>query len=358
MRIIKLKFLVLFMIIYLYNLKINILFKLSKIDIYYNREINFFYYYYLKLKEIKNTNNFNFLKKKLYIIKEISKNNFKKNISTNNIFLSSSCRFGNCIIYLNKYISICEIIGCNSILLDKNNFWFIKKNITLKNGILIKIGDKKKFNKYLKCDIKFNDFFMIKPEIKTNLLRNEIIRNLPKIKLSASDLYIHIRSDDIFKFKNIENQSTQPPLCFFYHILDNFKFLKIYIISSDEGNPVITKLIKNYPILFLKNNLDYDISTLINAFNIVGSSSSFFTGILQLNYNIKYLWDYNFFEMRIKNMIFHYDLYKYPQRNFIIYRMEPTKIYKKVLFNWKNNKKQRKLMLKDKCDNNFRIILK
>ena len=37
--------------------------------------------------------------------------------------------------------------------------------------------------------------------------------------------------------------------------------------------------------------------------------------------------------------------------------MEPSKLYKKVLFLWKNNKRQKKLLLNDKCSNNFQIIL-
>lgn len=178
------------------------------------------------------------------------------------------------------------------------------------------------------------------------------------MNLSKKDLYIHIRSEDIFQRKKIINEHIEPPLCFYRSILNNFNFQNIIIISSDNSNPIIKKLINYYPkIIFKKNTLPLDISYLINAYNMVSSVSSFFIGSLQLNYNIKFLWDYNSYHMRIKNLAFHYDLYSYPNRNIIIYRMEPSKIYKKVLYLWKNNKKQIKLMLKDKCLNNFSIIL-
>ena len=199
----------------------------------------------------------------------------------------------------------------------------------------------------------------IKPKIRINLLRNEIIKNLPRIKLSKKDLYIHIRSDDIFIRKKMfkSNGYIQPPLCFYKNILNNFKFRNIRIISSDKGNPVISKLINFKKNLILKKLiLKFDISILINAYNLVSSTSSFFISCLQLNYNIKYLWDYNIFNFQKKNVFLHYDLYKYPYRRFILYRMEPTKNYKNIIFRWKNNKRQIKLMIKENCYNNFHII--
>ena len=185
------------------------------------------------------------------------------------------------------------------------------------------------------------------------------MKNIPKIKISKKNLYIHIRSDDLFKSKKINlKDHIQPPLCFYLNILKYFKFQNIYIISSDKRNPNINKLINYYPnILFKINNIKKDISILLNAYNLVGSISSFFISILQLNSNINFLWDYNICDMRFKNIALHYDIFKNPNRRFIIYRMEPSNIYKNGMQTWKNNKRQIKLMIKDKCINDFSIIL-
>ena len=95
---------------------------------------------------------------------------------------------------------------------------------------------------------------------------------------------------------------------------------------------MINKLIKYSPnIIFKINNLKKDISILINAYNLVSSTSSFFTGALQLNYNIRFLWDYNIYSLRVKNVVFHYDLYKFINRNIIIYRMEPSIKYRNII---------------------------
>jgi len=95
---------------------------------------------------------------------------------------------------------------------------------------------------------------------------------------------------------------------------------------------------------------------LINAYNIVCSISSFLLAIIQLNNKLKIIFDYNIYKMFLKIRHFHYDLFKYPFRKFSIIRMEPSKTYTKIMSKWKNNIKQRKLMLREKCVNYFQII--
>ena len=82
-------------------------------------------------------------------------------------------------------------------------------------------------------------------ENRFNVFKNEILSNLPKINTDINDLYIHIRSGDIFLNRNPEYASdyAQPPLCFYERIIKENNFNKIYIISQDRGNPVIDKLI-------------------------------------------------------------------------------------------------------------------
>ena len=168
-------------------------------------------------------------------------------------------------------------------------------------------------------------------------------------------MFVHFRSDDIFTV-NQNRWYAQPPLCFYESILNNFKFNNIYIISKDNNNPIIEKLIKYYSnIKYLKNHFKKDISYLINAFNIVASISSFLISIIQLNSNVNNLWDYNLYKIIEKIRHFHYDLYKYPDHKFTIYRMEPSINYKKIMYIWRYKRKTKKLIMKEKC-NDFSII--
>ena len=123
----------------------------------------------------------------------------------------------------------------------------------------------------------------------------------------------------------------------------------------DQSNPVIRKLVKQYPrIILFQNGLEIDIKILTTAYNLVGSVSSFFTTSLIINENLKYLWEYDYYSLSQKYLHLHHDIYKYP-RTFTIYRMQSNQKYIKEMFPWRNSKFQRKLMLNEKC-NKFNII--
>ena len=285
-----------------------------------------------KYSTLKNLNDsLFFIKEKKSILIFFSQYAGRNITSVDTIFLATSCNFGNCIVILNKILFYCEILGCKTIILDENS------------------------SLYYNSPLIFYAFFYIKPEIRIDLIRNEIIKNLNKVNVNKEDLYIHIRSGDIFVFAH--SPYAQPPFCFYKTILNNYKFNKVYLIAQDKNNPIIEKILSEYTnVIYKQNDIKEDISYLINAYNVVASISSFVNSIIQLNYNLEKLFDYNIYKMIEKIYHYHYDLYQFPNNNFINYRMEPSPYYNKTMLNWKNNKKQRKLMLIEKCINNFTII--
>ena len=196
---------------------------------------------------------------------------------------------------------------------------------------------------------------IIKPEIRIALFKNEIKKNLPKIKTNQTDLFIHLRSGDIFKYRpNINFNYAQPPLCFYQSIITTFNFTKIitiYIISQDKENPIIDILIEKFPnIIFNKNKLEKDVSILVNAYNIVGSISSFFTTLIIINDNLENIWEFDNYRLTEKYLHLHRDIYNYTY-NYKIYKMYPSLKYKSEMFPWINNKKQIDLMIHEKCEN-------
>lgn len=324
---------------------------------------------FVNLKEKPlNSNDSLMLEEKENILKYIS-TTINKNISSiKSIIYKTGANFGNILLCLNKLIFFCEIIGCTEITLQNKAFWFIKNSIYLKdyNITINSIEDSQpnypENTGVLNSDTIYYDsfdvffyFYKIKPKIMIHLLREEIVNNLPKVNISQKDLYIHIRSGDIFV--NVLNKPyAQPPLCFYISILKKFNFDKVYLISEDRFNPTIDKLIGKFRnIIYSKNNLKYDLSCLMNSFNLVASISSFLNTIIILNSNLKYLYEYNIYQMKQKLIQYHYDLFEFP-KSFTIYRMEATKNYKTKMYIWKNNKMQRKLMIKEKCVNYFTIV--
>lgn len=318
---------------------------------------------YLKEKPI-NPDDSLIYQEKQNIIDLISKD-IKRNISSiKRIVYTSAAKFGNILIILNKLIFFCEIIRCNEITLKSNAFWFIKNSIFLSdyNITINKFNnthnnsyDNNSYTIYYDSVNIFHYFYKIKPKIRIYILKDEIINNLPKLNISKNDLYIHIRSGDIFT-DYVHSSYAQPPFCFYTNILYNFNFSSIYLLSQDKNNPTINKLLSKFKnIIYLKNSLDYDLSCLINSYNLVGSISSFLNNIIILNSNLVNFYEYNLYHIYQKIVQYHYDLYEF-KNSFTVYRMGPSPNYKNKMYNWKNTRSQRKLMIKEKCINGFIII--
>ena len=271
-------------------------------------------------------------------------------------YVDKSYNFGNSMVLLNNLFYYCEILNIKTIYLNINRKWPMLRNFTFNN---ISIS----FISPLNIDLNQNNIFIFdkkliyfqnifRPEIRINILKDEIKDNLPKINISEKDLYIHVRSGDIFQYIDKKNINyAQPPLCFYESVITNFKFRKINILAIDDSNPIINKLINHFPeIIFTRNTLELDLSILSNAYNIVGSISSFLTTLLIINENIKNFWEYDNYRLSQKYFHLHHDIYKYPI-NYTIYSMKPSIKYFNEMFPWRSGKRQLNLMLTEKCSN-------
>ena len=263
-------------------------------------------------------------------------------------------------VILNNLLYYCEILNITSIYLNSCENWPISQDV-ISNNINITFIQRKDIdlnNKSIGIFDKNYIYFqrVFKPEIRIDLLRKEIKRNLPNINISPKELFIHIRSGDIFKYRfSKDSNYAQPPLCFYQNILKNFHFRKVYILSENRENPLINILIKQYPkIIFTTNQLEHDIAILTNAYNIVGSISSFFTTLIIINENLKAIWEYDHYLLNEKLLHLHHDIYKY-RINFSIYRMNSSTNYNNIMFPWRNQKQQIKLMITEKCEK-FQLI--
>ena len=293
---------------------------------------------------------------KQQLLNELQTNHRNKNLSEIKfVYLDKTYNFGNAIVLLNNLLYYCEILNISNIYLNSKKNWPISQNIT-SNKINISIISKKNLdfkNKNIVIFDKMSIYFqrVIKPEIRIDLFKNEIKKNLPKIKINPTDLFIHIRSGDIFRYSpNINFNYAQPPLCFYQSIITNFNFTKIYIISQDKENPIIDILIEKFPnIIFNKNKLEKDVSILVNAYNIVGSISSFFTTLIIINENLENIWEFDNYRLTEKYLHLHRDIYNY-KYNYKIYKMYPSFKYKNEMFPWINSRKQINLMIHEKCE--------
>ena len=191
-------------------------------------------------------------------------------------------RLGNNIIQLINILSIALLFNFN-IEIPKHDF-FKKQYINI--------------NKNLNYDEELTDiynFFHMPEKFKFYNYKNYIdqikiiLMDLFKIDykkfdpLDDNSVVIHIRSGDIFTDKNPNENYINPPLDYYIHILEKYRFKKIYLIAEDSLNPCINKLLEKYPnIYFSINSLEKDIEYILRAKNIIMSYGSFVPSLVFL----------------------------------------------------------------------------
>lgn len=212
--------------------------------------------------------------------------------------------------------------------------------------------------KYCKSIIdKTDNFFYyskyIPSQMRIDLLKNEILRNLPKVSTNPNDLFIYIRSGDIFVHPR--GSYSQAPFCFYYKILDNYLFRNYYLIAQNKNNPVISKILEIKPnIIYNKNSLQIDIAYLVNAYNLVGGRiSTFLKAIIPISNNLKNIWIFKL-QTRNKKNKEKYNHYHNIKTN--IYEMYASDKYLKNMYHWRNNKLQRNMMMDEICINEFKLF--
>ena len=328
----------------------------------YESGIKNLFNYYHSLKNISYENASLLSEYRNIILQKLSENSKKNVSSVENIYFDFYYKFGNMLVSLNKAIFYCEIIKCKKIFIWKNNNFYIRNNIyDEKYNLTIQVIESASeiINNENLTSLNFNPFYYflgIKPDNRFSVFKDELIKNLPVVKADPNDLYIHIRSGDIFVTPILFPTMAQPPSCFYKTIINNNKFNKIYIATEDKLNPVINELIKSYKNIILSdNNLELDISRLAHGYNIVGSISSFLIGIIKLNDNLRKFWEYDIYNLMEKVYHLHHSIHNY-KRNYTIYQMSPSKNYKEYMYIWKGSRKQLNILIRDKCSKEFKII--
>ena len=306
--------------------------------------------------EHKNYKIFKKIKHELYHI-------IKKRIKyIDSLYIIGCLKFGNFIICLNNAIILCEFFRCKRIIIQSNKNIFINNKIFYQKYNLTIEPNHTFIHNYNSLEIDLYYFFFqfnfkhLGNVNRFHIFKEEILNNLPKVKIHPNDLYIYIRGGDIFKVTSTEFPTyAQPPLCFYENVLNKFKFREIRIISEDKLNPNLILLEKFYHIKHIKNNIKIDISYLANSYNIILAISSFIASIIKLNNNLRFAWEYDFYKLSERYYHLHYSVYTFPFK-YTIYNMKASKNYKKLMFPFINSEKQRKIMIDEKCDNKFYII--
>ena len=291
----------------------------------------------------------------------------KKNLTSFETIYGGNGNMGNALFIMNNLINICENIKCKNVIIPETLGDIIKNKIKInfskhkKNEITILPPSYKKemnitlnLNGYLVFIFRYKDK---KHKLFLDTVKDEVLNNLPAYKANPDDLYINIRSGDVFV--NIMHSSySQPPLCFYQKIIQENKYQNIYLISNGKENPLVDILLKLYPnIKYMHGTPIEDMSVLVNVYNLVLPISSFPYAAIRFNDNLKNLFIYDIMVETISVRWYAEDYY-FQNMKFNIYKMKPSSNYENIMKGkWKKSKIQLDLMINEDCINNsFEII--
>ena len=184
----------------LYKLKIND-FLLLTILLYFNFLFN---YNIQKISSITQKIKINIdFNDEFYQLKDVKKQMKERNISYIKNLFCERLKTGNALIVLNNLINICENIGCKNIIIPLGLDAIIKRTIFYKekNIRILPYTFKRKIKSDIDLDSRTIYFFNYKNKrtlFRLRVIREEILRNIPKYKGSENDLIIKLRSGDIF----------------------------------------------------------------------------------------------------------------------------------------------------------------
>ena len=314
-----------------------------------------------------NEKNKNVLNDEFLYLDSIKSQIEKKNLTSFETIYGGNGNMGNALFIMNNLINICENIKCKNVIIPETLGDIIKNKIKInfskhkKNEITILPPSYKKemnitlnLNGYLVFIFRYKDK---KHKLFLDTVKDEVLNNLPAYKANPDDLYINIRSGDVFV--NIMHSSySQPPLCFYQKIIQENKYQNIYLISNGKENPLVDILLKLYPnIKYMHGTPIEDMSVLVNVYNLVLPISSFPYAVIRFNDNLKNLFIYDIMVETISIRWYAEDYY-FKNMKFNIYKMKPSSNYENIMKGkWKKSKIQLDLMINEDCINNsFEII--
>lgn len=258
------------------------------------------------------------------------------------------CRLGNNIVQVKNALHIA--IHYNYNLNIPEHKFFNKKNIILNP----KIGESSKiyhdilginfFYKNKIVDFPQNIFNENNERVRELLMDLFVIKYETLDKLGDNDAVIHIRSGDIFS-QYPHTSYILPPLFYYYDIIKNNNFSKIYLISEDDKNPCINELIKIFPqIIFKINDIYTDIKLIMGAQNIICSFGTFVSSLLFMTKYTKNVFTVSYYQKK------YCDISQIQNLNLHILDYEK---YHSKISKWKNTKEQNNILLNYKQESAF-----
>ena len=201
-------------------------------------------------------------------------------------------RFGNHVYQFTRILQYCKLLNFKKVIVPHNYLFF--KNDFYVDDIHVQIGKIKiRTRKYIK-----GFFYWPVPGVPLNfsiinLYKNEFLKSFSNISLGENDLYLHLRSGDIFVTSDHSNYA-QPPLQYFVDVINYKNWTNVYLLTQNFINPVILGLLeKNVTFIDTNFNFTKSIHLIVNSFNLAIGRTTFGLALSFLSRNLNLLFTFN-----------------------------------------------------------------
>ena len=253
--------------------------------------------------------------------------------SVDGFYLIPFARFGNNVYQFIRSLTYSDLFGYKRLIIPYN-FLFFKRNFDV-NGISVEIANNDTdYSKFL-----FGHYYHPAYNAKTELsfkyfdyFRDEFLRSFPNMSLDPNDLYMHLRSGDIY-FQDDHPNYGQPPINFYFDVMKYKKWNNIYLLS-DGFNPMYNLLINSGAIHY-SNYSFYDVIAIaVNCYNLAFGKTTFMISLSFLAKRFNNLFTFNLPTYRMK-----------PHLN-----CDPDDEYvNKIVNNWTNTADKISVLFSSKC---------
>ena len=243
-------------------------------------------------------------------------------------------RFGNNVYQLLRILKYTEIFGFHRIVVPYN-FLFLQRGFVTHN-ISFEI-----YNNFTDVShLIYGEFYVPLKQVFVPMefsyiyyFKSEVLKAIPILNLSKTDLYMHLRSGDVYNRAPHLNYG-QPPVNYFLDTMKAENWTNIYLICEDNKSPIFPTLIKRGA-RHTNHTFLEDITTIINCHNLAIGKSTLGLSLSFLNRNsLKHFYTFNLPTYRIL-----------PHMN-----CEPDERFSNIILNkWKNLPSQRQVLLSSKC---------
>ena len=221
-------------------------------------------------------------------------------------------------LYVAFHLNMNIKIGTNHLYTNKNELPYIPEVIRLNDSSSNEVFHTHNFfNISVICaETKINADAFKKNHPKVIQKLRECIKLPEPTKSASNDLYIHMRSGDIFHKPGWKwsNFYIPPPLIYYNNAITERSWREIYIICEDAKNPCLSALLNKYPqIKWRQQSLVEDIKLILGARNIVYGGGTFIPSLLEFNRSVQLIYRVDYSLIPVSPAILYriYNSYQY-----------------------------------------------